>query len=65
MKRFYDNNGEINPQAGEDLAEARKKIHEAFDIFTQAGYNPNDFSQFVDNETAILCMAEVLKKKLK
>jgi len=65
MKRFYNNNGVVNPQAGEDLVEARKKIHEALDIFMQADYNPRDFSQFANHETANLLYDWVVKNALK
>lgn len=50
MKRYYLDNGDVNPQTVDDLEAASKLIHKAFDIFLGAGYNPRDFLQFVSHE---------------
>jgi len=47
MKRYYLDNGDVNPQTVDDLKDASKLIYKAFDVFLDAGYNPRDFLQFV------------------
>jgi hypothetical protein len=51
MKRFYDDNGEIC--SGEDLREAEKLVHKAFNLFVGAGYCHRDFIQFLKLECSL------------